>query len=434
MSTHSHPFYRSWFRGGRSLTIAVSSCFLLLAFAFASCDMIRGQQGMLETNVKGAKISTRQLGFSMNDFVARFADQVEESADRVSAGTKDASVQRNALLWKIHAVPACFHAASRDDAYVAYFDLAVLCRQMLQFFDGGAGRDLFGDQQPIAIDTSRRLLLEMDVIGETFAPSPEFVREDEALMQSFVDKEPIQSLQFARASVIRIYIEKVQPRVEPFFDAVGGLSDSIGALQELVTIYSAEVPKLMRWQLELFAIDARGSRGIPVAIPDLESSAGRAAQVVEKVPKLVQDERATVIAALHQERVESLTAIDTMRRATLETIGTERDAVVGAMRTIVDTERDAVLKQLSAERAAVVTQLGTEREILMRQVSEERAAALKEIDAISQRRMDDAHGHGVALIDHAFVRALESLAVAAIAAVAMSILWHRRRTARADRN
>jgi hypothetical protein len=82
----------------------------------------------------------------------------------------------------------------------------------------------------------------------------------------------------------------------------------------------------------------------------------------------------------------------------------------------------------------VVTQLGTEREILMKQVSEERAAALKEIDAISQRRMDDAHGHGVALIDHAFVRVLESLAVAAIAAVAISILWHRRRAARADRN
>ena len=416
-------------RGSRA--IAVSCCLLLLALA--GCDMIRGQQGMLEKNVKGAKISTRELGFSMNDFVVRFADQVEESADRISASTKDASVKRNALLWKIHAVPACFHAAAREDAYVAYFDVAVLCRQMVQFFDGGAGRDLFGEQQPIAVDTSRRLLLEMNVIGGTFAPSPEFVKEDQALMQSFVDNEPIQSLQFARASVIRIYIEKVQPRVEPFFDAVGGLSDSIAALQELVTLYSAEVPKLMRWQLELFAIDARDSRGIPVAIPDLESSVDRATKVVEEVPKLVQDERATVIAALHQERVESLTAIDAMRRATLDTIGTERDAVVGAVRTIVDTERGAVLKQLSAERAAVVTQLGAEREALMKQVGVERSAALSEIDAISRRRMVDAQDQGVSLIEHAFLRALESLALAALTALVIAFVWRRRRAARSDR-
>ena len=410
----------------------VGSCLLLL-LAFAGCDMIRGQQGMLEKNVKGAKISTRQLGFSMNDFIARFADQVEESADRISAETNDASVKRNALLWKIHGIPACFHAALRNDAYVAYFDLAVLCRQMVQFFDGGAGRDVFGEQQPIAIETSKSLLLEMNVVGETFAPSPEFVREDEALMQSFVDKEPIQSLQFARASVIRMYIEKVQPRVEPFFDAVGSLTESISASQELVTLYSAEIPKLFRWQLELFAIDAQENRGIPMAVPGLESSVERAVQIVGETPKLIHDERVAVVTALHQERVESLTEIDAMRRATLETVEQERAAVVGAMRTILDAELDVALKQFGAEREAAGKQLGTEREIMMNRMGEERAIAVKELNAITQRRMVDATVRGVDLIDHAFARALEFLAAAAIAAVAMSIVWHRRRARRTDR-
>jgi hypothetical protein len=418
-------------RGDRHVA-RVGSCLLFL-LVFAGCDMIRGQQGMLENNVKGAKISTRQLGFSMNDFIARFADQVEESADRISAGTKDASVKRNALLWKIHGIPACFHAALRDDAYVAYFDLAVLCRQMVQFFDGGAGREVFGDQQPIAIGTSRSLLDEMNVIADTFAPSPEFVREDQALMQSFVEKEPIQSLQFARASVIRMYVEKVQPRVEPFFDAVGSLAESISASQELVTLYSAEIPKLFRWQLELFAIDAQENRGIPMAVPGLESSVERAVQIVGETPKLIQDERAAVVTALHQERVESLTEIDAMRRATLETVEQERAAVVGAMRTILDAERDVAMKQFGAEREAAGKQLGAEREIMMKRVGEERAIALKELDAISQRRMVDAHGRGVDLIDHAFARALEFLAVAAIAGVAMSIVWHRRRARPTDR-
>jgi hypothetical protein len=309
---------------------------------------------------------------------------------------------------------------------------------MVQFFDGGAGRDVFGDQQAIAIQTSKSLLLEINVIGDTFAPSPEFVNEEQALMQSFVDKEPIQSLQFARASVIPVYVEKLQPKVEPLFNAVGSLTDSVSALQELVTIYSAEIPKLFRWQMELFAIDAQENRGIPVAVTEFGPSFGRAVQVVEGAPKLVQDEHAALVAALHQERVDSLAEIDTMRRATLETVGQERSVLVEGLRTILDAERAAALKQLGTEREIALKQIGTEREaavkqlgveleLVMKQMSQEREAALKELDAISQRRMDDMNRRGIDWIDHAFVRALECLGAAAIVAFVASLVWGRRR-------
>src|SRR5436189_267717 len=92
-------------------------------------------------------------------------------------------------------------AASSRDPLTAYADLWVLCRQMTAFFETGAGRDLFGPYQPLALTTARTLEARMET---TFAamfdpgdagPKLQWAR---GRTTAFAQAYPIESLSFRR--------------------------------------------------------------------------------------------------------------------------------------------------------------------------------------------------------------------------------------------
>ena len=61
----------------------------------------------------------------------------------------------------MNAIPACQRAAFQSDPLAGYLDVWVLCEQMLQYFERGEGRDLFGEWQPIAVGAARQLVEEI---------------------------------------------------------------------------------------------------------------------------------------------------------------------------------------------------------------------------------------------------------------------------------
>ncbi|HHQ48000.1 MAG TPA: hypothetical protein ENK19_03855, partial [Acidobacteria bacterium] len=103
-------------------------------------------------------MTTAQLDVHMADFVLYFVDSVERAADRITRlSPGNAAVHEAALRWKIYTVPAVFSAAFHDDPLASYLDLRIFTLQMDRFFTTGAGRDLFGERQQIAIDTCKDL-------------------------------------------------------------------------------------------------------------------------------------------------------------------------------------------------------------------------------------------------------------------------------------
>jgi hypothetical protein len=83
--------------------------------------------------------------------------EIEETADRIAAGTTNRSVQRAALEWKIEAVPAMRGALFQPDPLTALVDSWALCNQMADYFETGPGNAALGDSSPIAVATCHRL-------------------------------------------------------------------------------------------------------------------------------------------------------------------------------------------------------------------------------------------------------------------------------------
>ena len=59
-------------------------------------------------------------------------------------------MQLNTLRWKLGASKASQHAATQMAPMMALLDTWALTEQMRQFFDTGAGAQLFGEEQVVA--------------------------------------------------------------------------------------------------------------------------------------------------------------------------------------------------------------------------------------------------------------------------------------------
>ena len=82
---------------------------------------------------------------------------ITKYADRIKAGTTDRAVQREALLFKIEAVPAMRKAVLRPNPFAGVLDAWVLSRQMADYYENGRGREAPGDAASIAVTTCRHL-------------------------------------------------------------------------------------------------------------------------------------------------------------------------------------------------------------------------------------------------------------------------------------
>ena len=101
---------------------------------------------------EGAGGKERRRGQSFHQRIADVARRLccavlearsSKAADQIQSQTKDPQVQRNALLWKINAISACYRAALVEDPLLGYVDVVILCRQMEIFFTTGPGRNSF---------------------------------------------------------------------------------------------------------------------------------------------------------------------------------------------------------------------------------------------------------------------------------------------------
>jgi hypothetical protein len=109
----------------------------------------------------------------LHEYSITFAAEVDLAATSIERRAADSTVRRNALLWKIRAIPEMRKACFRLEPIGALLDAWTFARQMDHFFAEGAGADAFGPLQPEAVEVSRRLADQMRAIGGSIAVSGE---------------------------------------------------------------------------------------------------------------------------------------------------------------------------------------------------------------------------------------------------------------------
>ena len=164
------------------------------------------------------------LRLRMHEYAITFAAQVDLAATGIERRATDSTIQRNALLWRIRAVPEMRKACFRLEPVAALVDAWILARQMHQLFSEGAATNAFGTFQPEAVEISRGLVRQMREIGGSIAVSPEAAAEFEhRFVDPWVAEHPLRDVSFVRESPIARFADQSR--------ASGDIFQSVGTME-----------------------------------------------------------------------------------------------------------------------------------------------------------------------------------------------------------
>ena len=96
---------------------------------------------------------SQELAFQASSF----AGWVSTAADEITSATRNRRIRKNALLWRLRMIPVAQRAAYSDDPRIGYLQSLQVAVLQRRYFETGDGRELFGDQQSIAIDVAQKL-------------------------------------------------------------------------------------------------------------------------------------------------------------------------------------------------------------------------------------------------------------------------------------
>jgi hypothetical protein len=142
---------------------------LILGIPLSGCSLVtlEGAAEPLTTKEVNLRIMT-------HEFADHFATSVESTADTISDNAFDFEIRLNAIRWKIYATGGIQDAAFHTTPLGAMVDTWAFCVQMFRYFEEGDGRNIFGENQSLAIHTSQNLLGEFQQLVKSFTTQREY--------------------------------------------------------------------------------------------------------------------------------------------------------------------------------------------------------------------------------------------------------------------
>jgi hypothetical protein len=328
-------------------------------------------------------VNSEQIRLRMRALVQPMSGVIISAADKIITGTTNRSIQRQALLWKIEAVPALREALFQPNPITAIVDSWILTFQMIDYFETGPGREELGDAHLVAVNACQQLENEFARIAASLTISSDVSRA-RAFGKKWAAEHPIRQSIASRESSLSRATEQDMATSFSTMEAVGSVAVTVDDLNRRLEIYSAQLLDQARWQGELFALDLTQRLPLERAIPLAETAVQTAGRAVNEIQRIIPTiERAVIVL----ENAPDL--ISSEREAALKEFSTELTRSLA----FLHEEMTTVLKQVTSERIAAVQDLHNT-------VVDERKAFARDIDEMSLR-----------VVDHAFVRAAQLCAV-----------------------
>jgi hypothetical protein len=328
--------------GGRAIALGARGIVLAaLVTCAASCSLLS-----IKTPEK--PLSTRDLNTRIltHEFSARFNVAVEQTADAIATDTDDPVVRANALRWKIAASSASNRAASQMAPRMGLLDMWALTAQMHDYFAQGSGKALFGRQQTRAVTLAANLAREAEDGARALAPPPEF-DADQRFVADYVRANPIESLKFARASIVIAWARNNGADAK-LVDSLGTVPEAMAGASDVLRMYGDTVPSQTLWRAELSAQEfGISGKDVEAAFKRLDDRLARLSLMADATPQLVHEvvgdvrkqleaSWAEMMGTIHSERVELSTAISAERQAAMQAVDAERSAVTADAARMAD--------------------------------------------------------------------------------------------------
>lgn len=298
----------------------------------------------------------------MRALVEPYCGAIVASADRISAGTTNRVIRREALLWKMEAVPAMRETLFQSNPFLAIADTWVLLWQMTDYFENGPGRQALGSAAPMAAATCHHLEEELRSVAVGFTRSGDVTRVSEFARQ-WATENPIQYSIASRESVLSHFTAHEVQEKFSVPEVAGNLVVTLDDLSRRLDIYSAQIPEQSRWQAELFAMDLAADYHLNRAMPLAQNAVRSTAEVAESVnrliapfektlavaegaPEKIAKERAVAIEALHEEVSRAMEFGHQERLAVLEALTTQRKAALSELHRNITEQREALTRNM----------------------------------------------------------------------------------------
>lgn len=356
----------------------------------------------------------------LHEYSITFAAEVDLAATSIGRRADDSTVRRNALLWRVRAIPEMRKACFRLEPIGALLDAWTFARQMDHFFSEGAGADAFGALQPEAVEVSRRLVDQMRAIGGSITVSAEAtVTFEHKFIDPWLAGHPLRAITFVRESPIARFAEQSRASGD-MFQTVGTMEDLAVSLSQQARIYLADLPRQVQGEVDLIRADILPSEDLAAMQGDLHvgaAAADRIAATAEGVSSLVLNERHIVLDEVSRQRA-----------LVMEAISLERERAVGAIVRALAAERGEMLRSVEAQRLATLEWATNERRETIAEVRRELTGAMEAVRGERAVVVDDLrHVVDVVLVRVALFLAAAVL-LAPLVAHAYVRVWPRRRS------
>jgi len=293
------------------------------------------------------EISTLELRLTMDDFFDRFARTITESADSIIRLSKDYNIDKEALFWKMNAIPVAQSAIYSRDPFAALVDVAVFTYQMKLYYTKGTGKELFGEFQGIAVRASDSLYKDLLEISRNLDPDRN-ISAGVKMIEDFAEQHPINSSYFIRRSTIPLMTRIQNVEKVSFKSLAEGMAQSLDELSTRINAYTEILPKQVRWQAEYLLNDALTNPELTGRLDSLTHLLERSVLLVESTPELIDNQRTTLMQEVSQERIAVLQAIRQERMAILDEIRKERALVMQQLSDEITAQREASFQELNS--------------------------------------------------------------------------------------
>ena len=313
----------------KMLKIFVTAFFSTILLFLNGCTSTTKESVMME-ELKGAQMTPTELSIRLNEFGKFFIETVEASADKIIEKTNSIVIKRNALEWKINVIPQILQSLTMPDPVAAGTDVRALCMQMDQFFTTGNGRDIFGDQQYIAIKASKKIIDELkNIAGDLREIS--YFEKNEKLFKEWVDQNPIEDLRFYRKSTFDTMAKVLGSEEYGLGTTVGSIAESVQDIRQQITFYTNFLPKHVKWQAELELYNLIDDTTVEKTFNNFDRivySTERISKVMEDSPELIKELQQSSLIELNHQLLIAISKMSEERKIILKEIMNERIAVL----------------------------------------------------------------------------------------------------------
>ncbi len=291
------------------------------------------------------EVSNLELRLTMDDFFATFVLTVTQAADSIINASSDYTIDNQALMWKINAIPVAQGSILSRDPFAAFVDMSVFSAQMKHYFESGNGSSLFGEYQEIAVACSNQIWSQLVETGEGIVGNGNFTNGI-ALIEDFASKNPIENSYFNRKSTLPLLARIQKEEKVKLKTLAESMAGSVDELTNRMNVYTTLLPIQMRWQAEYLMNNSISQYQLEQKYDSIYGLLDRAIVLAESTPGIVDTQRMAVFNDLGQERKIILDAIRQERMAVMALLQKERELILQSLNEEISFQREASMENL----------------------------------------------------------------------------------------